>query len=116
MLHNQARLHVGARTRGHPPHAPRTPYSGIRPQAVHRLQTPAAPGVEIANKGAIRFVKRGPQLTGITLAISYEVPDILAPFANVGQDLCCGRASSSRAKLAQLGLGTAGRLQARHQA
>eukprot|EP00983_Pelagomonas_calceolata_P106079 1159197-Pelagomonas_calceolata.AAC.4 len=34
-------------------------------------------GVEIANRGQIRFVKRGPDVTGITLTISYEVPDIL---------------------------------------
>jgi uncharacterized membrane protein len=40
--------------------------------------------VEIANKGQIRFIRKGPQLTSITLTISYEVPDVLAPFANVG--------------------------------
>lgn len=39
-------------------------------------------GIEIANRGQIRFVKRGPQLTGITLTISYEVPDILVSHAS----------------------------------
>jgi len=52
-------------------------------------------GVEIANRGQIRFVKRGPNVTGITLSISYEVPDILVrlmrlfstlKWANVSKD------------------------------
>jgi hypothetical protein len=45
-------------------------------------------GVEIANKGQIRFVRKGPALTGITLTISYEVPSVLVPFANVRSPIC----------------------------
>ena len=40
-------------------------------------------GVEVANKGQIRFVRRGPEACSVTLTISYEVPDVLVPFANV---------------------------------
>eukprot|EP00798_Chlamydomonas_sp_ICE-L_P019846 gene19846-26539_t len=34
-------------------------------------------GVEIANRGQIRFVRKGAQAVNITLTISYEVPDVL---------------------------------------
>ncbi len=40
-------------------------------------------GVEIANRGQIRFIRKGPKLINVTLTISYEVPDVLVPFANV---------------------------------
>eukprot|EP00955_Chlamydomonas_euryale_P003725 39170-Chlamydomonas_euryale.AAC.10 len=40
------------------------------------------PGVEVANRGEIRFVKKGARSVGIELTISYEVPDVLVPFAN----------------------------------
>eukprot|EP00200_Dunaliella_tertiolecta_P005430 CAMPEP_0202337382 /NCGR_PEP_ID=MMETSP1126-20121109/85_1 /ASSEMBLY_ACC=CAM_ASM_000457 /TAXON_ID=3047 /ORGANISM="Dunaliella tertiolecta, Strain CCMP1320" /LENGTH=164 /DNA_ID=CAMNT_0048927559 /DNA_START=306 /DNA_END=800 /DNA_ORIENTATION=+ len=59
-----------------------TPLKG---QKIHWVSEPGSgsmPGVEIANRGQIRFVKRGPDVTGITLTISYEVPDILVPFAS----------------------------------
>jgi len=38
--------------------------------------------LDIANRGAIRFYRRGPASTGVKLTISYEVPDVLAPFAS----------------------------------
>lgn len=44
---------------------------------------PPITGVEIANRGQIRFVRKGPQACSVTLTISYEVPDVLAPFAEV---------------------------------
>ena len=43
-------------------------------------------GVEVANKGQIRFVRRGPRVVSVTLTISYELPDVLVPFANVRRD------------------------------
>lgn len=36
----------------------------------------------LANRGAVRFYPRGPTSCGVELTISYEVPDILAPFAS----------------------------------
>ncbi len=38
--------------------------------------------------GQIRFVKRSPTSCFITLTISYEVPNVLAPFANVRGAYC----------------------------
>ena len=40
-------------------------------------------GIEVANQGQIRFVRKGRLVTGITLTISYQLPDVLVPFANV---------------------------------
>ena len=37
-------------------------------------------GLEVANRGQIRFYPRGQSSCAIKLTISYEVPDILAPF------------------------------------
>ena len=37
-------------------------------------------GVEVANRGQIRFYPRGESGCSIKLTIEYEVPDILAPF------------------------------------
>eukprot|EP00798_Chlamydomonas_sp_ICE-L_P016204 gene16204-22368_t len=39
------------------------------------------PGVELASRGQIKFVRKGADACNITLTISYEVPNILAPFA-----------------------------------
>lgn len=36
----------------------------------------------LANRGAVRFYPRGPTSCGVELTISYEVPDVLAPFAS----------------------------------
>jgi hypothetical protein len=41
------------------------------------------PGVNVNNRGQIRFVRKGAAACAVTLTISYEVPDVLAPFANV---------------------------------
>ncbi|KAF5835992.1 hypothetical protein DUNSADRAFT_6608 [Dunaliella salina] len=54
-------------------------------QKIHWVSEPGSasmPGLEVANRGQIRFVKRGQDVTGITLTISYEVPEILVPFAS----------------------------------
>jgi hypothetical protein len=39
-------------------------------------------GLNISNRGQVRFVRR-PGGCRVTLSISYEVPDVLAPFGNV---------------------------------
>ncbi len=60
----------------------------------------ASYGIEVANKGQIRFQRKGPSACKITLTISYEVPDALAPFANVsgtrkgGESACTWLAAS----------------------
>lgn len=38
-------------------------------------------GLSIANRGQIRFYRKGPAACVVKLTISYEVPDILAPLA-----------------------------------
>ncbi|GLI66052.1 hypothetical protein VaNZ11_009767 [Volvox africanus] len=42
----------------------------------------ASLGIEIQNRGQIKFVRKSPDSCNITLIISYEVPDVLVPFAN----------------------------------
>ncbi|GIL45246.1 hypothetical protein Vafri_2539 [Volvox africanus] len=42
----------------------------------------ASLGIEIQNRGQIKFVRKSPESCNITLIISYEVPDVLVPFAN----------------------------------
>ncbi|KAK9903592.1 hypothetical protein WJX75_009471 [Coccomyxa subellipsoidea] len=38
-------------------------------------------GIDIANRGQIRFYRKTPTACSVKLTISYEVPDVLAPFA-----------------------------------
>lgn len=38
-------------------------------------------GLDVANRGQIRFYRKGPAACTVKLTISYEVPDILAPLA-----------------------------------
>lgn len=61
------------------------PLGALKLLSLHdRLLLPLSmTGVEIANRGQIRFVRKGPQACSVTLTISYEVPDVLAPFAEV---------------------------------
>lgn len=56
----------------------------VKNQKIHWISEPGSslPGVSINNRGQIRFIRRGPTTTNITLTISYEVPDVLVPFAN----------------------------------
>lgn len=57
----------------------------VRNQKIHWASEPGSaslPGLNIANRGQIRFVRRGPAATGVSLSISYEVPELLAPFAS----------------------------------
>ncbi|PNG99718.1 hypothetical protein TSOC_014498, partial [Tetrabaena socialis] len=42
----------------------------------------ASLGVEIQNRGQIKFARLSPSSCRIQLIISYEVPDVLVPFAN----------------------------------
>ncbi|PNW73034.1 hypothetical protein CHLRE_14g616250v5 [Chlamydomonas reinhardtii] len=42
----------------------------------------ASLGLEIQNRGQIKFIRTSPSSCNITLIISYEVPDVLVPFAN----------------------------------
>jgi len=44
-------------------------------------------GIEVSNRGSIRFFRRTPTSCNVTLTISYEVPDVLAPFGNALQPL-----------------------------
>jgi hypothetical protein len=58
----------------------------VRNQKIHWASEPGSaslPGLNIANRGQIRFVRRGPSACTVNLSISYEVPEMLAPFANV---------------------------------
>lgn len=55
----------------------------VKGQKIHWVSEPGSTslkGVELANKGQIRFVRKGPALTNVQLTISYEVPSVLAPF------------------------------------
>lgn len=45
-------------------------------------------GVEIQNQGQIRFLRKGDDRCAVKLTISYQVPSVLAPFANVCGILC----------------------------
>lgn len=39
--------------------------------------------IDIANRGQIRFYRKSPTSCAVKLTISYELPDVLAPFASV---------------------------------
>ena len=58
----------------------------VRHQKIHWTSVPGSStfgsALDIANRGAIRFYKKGAASTGVKLTISYEVPDGLAPFAS----------------------------------
>eukprot|EP00195_Chlamydomonas_chlamydogama_P011211 CAMPEP_0202894280 /NCGR_PEP_ID=MMETSP1392-20130828/3715_1 /ASSEMBLY_ACC=CAM_ASM_000868 /TAXON_ID=225041 /ORGANISM="Chlamydomonas chlamydogama, Strain SAG 11-48b" /LENGTH=181 /DNA_ID=CAMNT_0049578927 /DNA_START=292 /DNA_END=837 /DNA_ORIENTATION=- len=57
----------------------------IKNQKIHWVSEPGStslPGIEVANRGQIRFVRKGPKACNVTLTISYEVPNALVPFAN----------------------------------
>lgn len=58
-------------------------------QKIHWRSVPGSMsvGIEVANRGSIRFFRRSPKSCNVTLTISYEVPDALAPFANALQPL-----------------------------
>ncbi|KAF8066281.1 STR11 [Scenedesmus sp. PABB004] len=55
----------------------------VRNQKLHWVSEPgsASMGLNINNRGQIRFVRR-PLGCVVSLSISYEVPEVLAPFAN----------------------------------
>ena len=57
----------------------------VKGQKIHWVSEPgsASLGLNIDNRGQIRFVKRGAAATAVALTISYEVPSALAPFASV---------------------------------
>lgn len=60
----------------------------VKYQKIHWVSEPGSsslPGVQVANRGQIRFVKRGPSSCAVSLSISYEVPSVLVPFANVSK-------------------------------
>jgi hypothetical protein len=66
----------------------------IKGQKIHWVSQPGSSSVaalELSNKGQIRFFKRPSGATVVTLTISYEVPSVLAPFANVSPPppRCC---------------------------
>jgi hypothetical protein len=42
-------------------------------------------GIEIQNRGQIKFVRTSPASCNVTLVISYELPEPLVPFANVSR-------------------------------
>jgi uncharacterized membrane protein len=60
----------------------------LKYQKIHWRSVPGSSGgslgaLEVQNRGQIRFMKKGPEKCAIKLTISYEVPNVLAPFANV---------------------------------
>lgn len=65
----------------------------IRNQKLHWVSEPGSTslkGIEVANKGQIRFYRKGTGKCMITLTISYEIPDVLAPFGNALKPLVEG--------------------------
>ncbi|WIA22689.1 hypothetical protein OEZ86_009655 [Tetradesmus obliquus] len=69
----------------------------IKNQKIHWVSEPgsASMGLNINNRGQIRFIRRAGGCN-VSLSISYEVPEVLAPFANaltpvvegiIGQDM-----------------------------
>lgn len=61
-------------------------------QKIHWRSVPGSSGgslgaLEVQNRGQIRFMKKGPEKCAIKLTISYEVPNVLAPFANASNDV-----------------------------
>lgn len=58
----------------------------VKNQKIHWVSEPGSmsmPGVSVNNRGQIKFVNKPPGGCEVTLIISYEVPDILVPFANL---------------------------------
>lgn len=57
----------------------------VKNQKIHWVSEPgsASLGLNVNNRGQIRFIRRGPSACSVSLTISYEVPQILVPFANV---------------------------------
>ena len=58
----------------------------LKHQKIHWRSVPGSGslgGLEVQNRGQIRFMRKGPQKCAVKLTISYEVPNVLAPFANV---------------------------------
>ena len=57
----------------------------VKGQKIHWVSEPGSTslGIEVANRGQIRFIKKSPALTNVTLSITYEVPTPLVPFANL---------------------------------
>ncbi|KAF6254160.1 hypothetical protein COO60DRAFT_1542994 [Scenedesmus sp. NREL 46B-D3] len=69
----------------------------VKNQKIHWISEPgsASMGLNINNRGQIRFIRRAGGCN-VNLSISYEVPEVLAPFANaltpvvegiIGQDM-----------------------------
>lgn len=57
----------------------------IKNQKIHWVSEPGSTsmaGVDISNRGQIRFYPIGKDKCKVNLTISYEVPQVLAPFAN----------------------------------
>lgn len=61
----------------------------LKYQKIHWRSVPGSTGgslggsLEIQNQGQIRFLKKAENVCAVKLTISYEVPSVLAPFANV---------------------------------
>jgi uncharacterized membrane protein len=60
----------------------------LKYQKIHWRSVPGSSGgslgpIEIQNQGQIRFLKKAEDACAVKLTISYEVPGVLAPFANL---------------------------------
>ena len=57
----------------------------VRYQKIHWISEPgsASLGIELSNRGQIRFRRKTATACVVSLTIAYEVPDVLAPFGNV---------------------------------
>eukprot|EP00878_Enallax_costatus_P029280 GHUV01031730.1.p1 GENE.GHUV01031730.1~~GHUV01031730.1.p1 ORF type:complete len:220 (+),score=26.49 GHUV01031730.1:327-986(+) len=55
----------------------------VKNQKIHWISEPgsASLGLNVNNRGQVRFIRR-PNGCNVSLSISYEVPEVLAPFAN----------------------------------
>lgn len=60
----------------------------LKNQKIHWKSVPGSIGgnlgmLEVQNRGQIRFLRKGTSKCSVKLTISYEVPNVMAPFANV---------------------------------
>ena len=60
----------------------------LKYQKIHWRSVPGSGSLgslEVQNRGQIRFMKKEPGKCSVKLTISYEVPNVLAPFASVSE-------------------------------
>lgn len=80
----------------------------VRPQKIHWRSVQGSTGgslgsgIDISNRGQIRFYRKSPSACSIKLTISYEVPDVLVPFAGAVTPIVEGILSRDLKRFANL--------------